>query len=70
MISINLTIHNKAFLLNRVLDGIKNNTINPYELIIVLDGCTDESESIVDKFIHSNYYIKTKKLYAQKVFET
>ena len=28
MISINLTIHNKAFLIKRVLDGIKNNTIN------------------------------------------
>jgi glycosyltransferase involved in cell wall biosynthesis len=70
MISINLTIHNKAFLLNRVLDGIKNNTIDPYELIIVLDGCTDESESIVDKFIHSNSSIKTKKLYAPNVFET
>ncbi len=70
MISINLTIHNKAFLLNRVLDGIKNNTINPYELIIVLDGCSDESESIVDKFIYSNSSIKTKKLYAPNVFET
>ena len=54
MISINLTIHNKAFLIKRVLDGIKNNTINTYELVIVLDGCTDESESIVDEFISSN----------------
>lgn len=70
MTSINLTIHNKAFLLKRVLDGIKNNTINTYELVIVLDGCIDESELIVDSFILSNPSIKIKKLYASNVFET
>lgn len=70
MTSINLTVHNKGFLLKRVLQGILDNTVGPYELIIVLDGCTDESESIVDLFISDNKSIKIKKLYAPNVFET
>ena len=70
MLSVNLTVHNKGFLLQRVLDGIKENTVGPYELVIVLDGCTDESESIVDRFMLSNPSIKTKKLYTPNVFET
>lgn len=45
MTSINLTIHNKARLLPSVLKGIFENTIGPYELIVVFDGCTDSSES-------------------------
>lgn len=69
MISINLTIHNKGFLLERVLDGIKINTIGPYELVTVLDGCSDESEIVLDKFINSNPNIKIKKIYAPNVFE-
>lgn len=70
MISINLTVHNKEFLLNRVLAGIKNNTVVPYELVIVLDGCSDKSESIVDEFQRFNPQITIKKLFAPNVFET
>jgi len=69
MTSINLTVHNKGFLLDRVLNGIKNNTVGNYELVVVLDGCTDNSESILDSFISSNQ-IPVKKLYAPNVFET
>ena len=67
--SINVTVHNKGFLLEKVLNGIKNNTTGNYELVVVLDGCVDDSESIFDKFVASSN-ISVKKLYAPNVFET
>lgn len=68
-ISINLTIHNKGFLIGDVLESIRLNTSANYELIIVLDGCTDDSEAIVDNFFKKNSNIKFKKIYADNVFE-
>ena len=66
--SLILTIHNKGWLLDRVLDGIIDNTVGNYELIIVLDGCTDDSEEIVKKHVQKldNYTV----LYADDIFET
>jgi len=48
--SLILTVHNKDFLLEHVLESIKKNTIGNYELIVVLDGCSDKSESICFEF--------------------
>lgn len=70
MISINLTIHNKDFLIENVLNSIKNLTHNEYEIIVVLDGCTDNSETIVNNFFEKNKTIAHKILYAPNVFET
>lgn len=70
MISINLTIFNKGFLIERVLNAIKNNTIQNYELIVVIDGCTDDSEANVLKFFNENKQISHKIFYANNVFET
>lgn len=80
MISIILTVHNKDFLLEKVLQRIFFNTNLPYELIIVLDGCTDNSKNIVNSFIifYENYelsyykdnLINIKVLEAPNVFET
>lgn len=70
MISLNLTIFNKEFLLRQVLDAIKQHTLGNYELVCVLDGCVDKSELILDTFIKENPQIATKKLYADNVFET
>ena len=68
--SIILTVHNKGWLLPRVLDGIKQNTTGSYELIVVLDGCTDDSESILNDFVKSNKDIKIKTVHTPDVFET
>ena len=68
-LSINLTVHNKDFLLEQVLNGITQNTTGDYELVVVLDGCTDRSEEVLDHFIAASS-IKIKKLYAPNVFET
>ena len=70
MISLNLTIFNKGFLLNRVLNGIKENTVGPYELVTVLDGCSDNSEDVLLKFKKENPQIKIKVNYADNIFET
>ena len=68
--SIILTIHNKEFLLDQVLSGIKSNTTGNYELIVILDGCNDNSSLIVQKFIQENSDITTLVLQTPDVFET
>jgi len=70
MISINLTIFNKGFLIERVVNAIKTMTTSEYELIIVLDGCIDNSENIVLEFFKNNKNIKHKIFYADNIFET
>ena len=64
--SIILTVHNKGWLIDKVIKSIYNNTEGSYELIIILDGCTDNSEEVVLNTINKD----TKVLYAANVFET
>ena len=52
MHSIVLTIHNKEWLVREVLDGIVNNTEGEYELIIVIDGCTDKTFDVVEDYFY------------------
>lgn len=68
--SINVTVFNKDFLINQVLSSIKNNTKGSYEIVVVLDGCTDNSEKNVLNFFKENQNISHKILYANNVFET
>ena len=70
MHSLILTVHNKDFILLQVLESIKKYTTKNYELIVVLDGCSDASESILDNFIGENKNLKIKKIYTPDVFET
>lgn len=67
--SINLTIHNKGFLLPEVLSRILRFTTGPFELVCVLDGCTDNSAAVLDHFCWKNR-IYPKILTAPNVFET
>lgn len=69
MHSIILTIHNKEWLINEVIDSIFNTTIGEYELIIVLDGCTDNTESVVSETLKDKD-VNYKLLFAPNVFET
>jgi len=68
MFSIILTVHNKDFLIKNVLQHIFENTISNYELIVVLDGCTDNSASIVEENI--KIFTNYKILETPNVFET
>jgi glycosyltransferase involved in cell wall biosynthesis len=46
-ISLTLTVHNKAWLLPRVLRGLLDNcSPQTRELVIVFDGCTDDSSAV------------------------
>lgn len=45
--SIILNVHNKEWLIQKVVEGIRAHTVGGYELIVVLDGCTDQSEKVV-----------------------
>jgi glycosyltransferase involved in cell wall biosynthesis len=67
--SIILTIHNKDFLVRESLERIKKFTKGNFETIIVLDGCTDNSENYVKNFIRHNKNMKIKLEYADDVFE-
>jgi len=66
MQSIILTVNNKAWLIDQVIDAIYKYTVNPFELIIVLDGCTDNSEQVVKEHIKDNARI----FYTPDVYET
>jgi len=68
--SIILTIHNKGFLVKNSLERIKKLSKGNYELIIVLDGCSDDSEELVLKFKKENPNLKIKIESAPDVFET
>ena len=68
MHSIILTVHNKGWLIDKVIQGIKDNTVDEYELIVVVDGCSDESDTVVRECVQDikNYTV----LWADDVFET
>lgn len=68
--SLILTVHNKGFLIDRVLNAIKEKSVGLYELIVVLDGCTDSSEEKVLSFRDSNPQMKINIIYTPDVFET
>ena len=70
MHSLVLTVHDKGWLLPQVLDGIKNNTTDTYELVVVLDGCSDNSEEVLDTFIQEEPKLTVKKVITPDVFET
>jgi len=70
MFSIILTVHNKDYLINEVLTRIKTNTIGVYEIIVVVDCSTDNSDHLIDNFIKQNKNIKINKFITDDVFET
>lgn len=51
-VSVILTVHNQENIVEEILIGILDNiSENVKELIIILDGCTDRSESKIDKLL-------------------
>jgi len=70
MISIILTIHDKDFILEKIINGLLNTVSeNVKEYIFVLDGCSDNSLHIVKQMIND---IKVKSIIIETpdVYET
>ena len=66
-----LTIHNKEFLIGDVCSSlVKNLSDNTNQLIIVFDGCTDNSETIVKNILNNVTDMKIDYVYTDDVFET
>ncbi|OWK98334.1 hypothetical protein AP75_06975 [Kaistella haifensis DSM 19056] len=64
-----ITIHNKEHLINDVLAGIKNCASQDSKIYPVLDGCTDNSEQIIDEFSLNNPELEIIKIYENDVHE-
>ena len=49
-----LPIHNKEFLLEKVLTGITNSCNSDFHIVAILDGCTDSSETVLQDFVRAH----------------
>ena len=61
--SILLTVHNKQDMIKKVVSSITKNTKGPYELLIVFDGCSDDSEKIVTNYLKNIKIEVLKKIF-------
>jgi glycosyltransferase involved in cell wall biosynthesis len=64
-----ITIHNKESLISDVLGGIKKCARNSSKIYPVLDGCTDNTEKIIDQFQKENPELVIHKIYENDVHE-
>mgnify|MGYP001498638173 CR=1 FL=1 len=69
-ISVVLTVHNKAWLVDKVIDSIIVNTAANLELNIVIDGCTDNSEEVISDTLKKYPGTRTNIFHTPDVFET
>ena len=70
MHSIILTIHNQEKIISKVIKSILKFTAQPYELVVVFDGCTDKSEKKSLRILERQNKLMYKVLYTPDVFET
>lgn len=71
-ISLILTVHNKEVLLERVCRGLLENASTAVvEWIVVLDGCTDQSEAILDRELlkRGSSQLRVRKITTQNIWE-
>ena len=54
LISIIIPTYNRAHLINETLDSILTQTYGDWECIIVDDGSTDDTETVVSDYIQAN----------------
>ncbi len=67
-----LTIHNKEKTITKILCALINNTSKiTSNIIIILDGCTDNTDYKIDEFIKiTKPEIKIQKLFTNNIWET
>lgn len=54
MISITIPTYNRSHLISRAIESIKNQTFKNWELFIVDDGSTDNTEEVIAPFLEDN----------------
>ena len=50
MVSVIITTHNRCNLLDRAIQSVLNQIYKDFELIVVADGCTDGTDSLMKKY--------------------
>lgn len=65
-----ITIHNKQDVIEDVLNAVISCCGSNSYIYTVLDGCKDQSESIIDKIIKLNGRVPIQKIYVDNVHET
>lgn len=58
MVSVIITTHNRCNLLERAIQSVLNQIYKDFELIVVADGCTDGTDSLM-----KNMNLKTNTIY-------
>lgn len=51
LVSIIMPVYNKELYLNRALENICNQTFDNWELIVINDGSTDNSKTIIEEYV-------------------
>jgi glycosyltransferase involved in cell wall biosynthesis len=64
-----VTIHNKEDLIERVVEGLLRSAGEDSHIYLVLDGCTDGTEQVVDRLTDENVGLPITKLHAPDVHE-
>ena len=65
--SIIVPVHNQEQIIYKVLNKIVKNTVNDYEIIVVLDSCIDNTNEVVEQFFSS---VDVKNLKKVKVINS
>ncbi len=66
-----LTIHNKESLIDKVCFGLLENLSDlNNQIIVVFDGCVDNTEKIVKDILSTKKHLKIDYVYTEDVFET
>lgn len=66
LVSVIIPIYNVGTTIYRMIECLEQQTFQMFELILVNDGSTDESEEICKTIIrnHQNYYLYSKEIKA------
>jgi len=64
-----ITIYNKEDLISQVLENVIKCCGSNSHIYLVLDGCTDNSETIIDEIISLNFDTQITKIFADDVHE-
>lgn len=65
-ISVIIVAYNYADFLPRALAACKRQTYQNFELVVVNNGSTDSTQSVIEKFISDNPHMKIKSIFIEK----